>query len=190
MKYAMLTFDGAVFPIANQLLQEGNEVIVGQVEDGKELGITGNWITDKEPPEVRRRRLSLYDGIIQKLPLEAFLKRLKGMDREDTFYFPDYNIFYNIDQQIQAMGFTKGHFHTVEDFLREKDRATARAFLKQHYTVMEPSETKQFGAGQVEQAELFPQTSWAGNRSLPDSRHDPLVLIPFPSLLRYGPLAL
>ena len=160
MKIAILTFDGACLPIADQLLREGNEVIVGQVEDAKELGITGNWITDKEPPEVRRRRLSLYDGILTKLPLEAFLKKLKSLpNKEEWWYMADYNIFYNIDQQVQSMGFTKGHFHTVDDFLLEKDRATARAFLKQHYTVLESPETKQFGQGQVDQAIAFMETS-------------------------------
>lgn len=160
MKYAMISFDGACFPIADQLLREGNEVIVCQVESAKDLGIKGNWITDNEAPEVKRRRLSLYDGILTKLPLEAFLKKLKTLpNKEEWFYFSDYNIFYNIDQEVLGMGFTKGHFHTVEDFLREKDRATAKAFIQKHYTVLEVAETKQFGAGQVEQAIAFMQTS-------------------------------
>ena len=180
MKFAMVTFDGALFPIADQLLREGNEVIVCQVENGKDLGVK-NWIADTEHPEVRRRRLSLYDGILSKLPLDAFLKKIKSIPQKDGwFYFSDYNIFYNIDQQVMDMGFTKGHFHTVEDFLREKDRATAKAFLKQHYTVLEVAETKQFGAGQVDQAIAFMQTSdkvWVvksdgnfGETIVPDAR--------------------
>lgn len=159
MRYAFLTFDGACLPIADQLLREGNEVLVCQIQDGKEIGVK-NWIADKEHPEVRRRRLSLYDGVLTKLPLETFLQKLKAMPKkEEVFVFSDYNIFYNIDQQILGMGFTKGHFHTVEDFLLEKDRATAKAFLKQHYTVLEAPETKQFGAGQVDQAIAFMETS-------------------------------
>ncbi|MCX5906377.1 MAG: hypothetical protein NTY64_04095, partial [Deltaproteobacteria bacterium] len=112
--------------------------------------------------------------------------KLKSMPKkEEVFYFSDYNIFYNIDQEVMGMGFTKGHFHTVEDFLREKDRATAKAFLKQHYTVLEVAETKQFGTGQVDQAIAFMQISdkvWVvksdgnfGETIVPDSKNSDMA---------------
>jgi hypothetical protein len=57
MNYCIFSFDGGIFPIARQLVEEDNKVWVCQVEDGKDLGVE-SWIND-ETPDRKERRLSL-----------------------------------------------------------------------------------------------------------------------------------
>lgn len=132
MKYVIFSFDGGIFPIARQLVEEDNGVWVCQVNNGKDLGVE-SWIND-ENPERKERRLSLYDGILKKHSLSSTLTMLENVrEKDDYFVIFDYNTFCNISEKVLKMGFKKGHFPTVEDFNREKERKEAKEFVQKNY---------------------------------------------------------
>jgi len=130
--YCIFSFDGGIFPIARQLVEEDNKVWVCQVEDGNDLGVE-SWIND-ESPERKERRLSLYDGLLKKNSLSKTMAMLENIpNKEDYFIIFDYNTFCNIAEQVLDMGFTNGHFPITEDFEREKDRKAAKDFVQKNY---------------------------------------------------------
>src|SRR5579872_5551949 len=57
----VFSFDGISFGVFHKLIDEGNNIIIAQVQDNKDIGND-----DAENPESKRRRLSLYDGILEK----------------------------------------------------------------------------------------------------------------------------
>ena len=132
MRYIIFSFDGGIFPIAHQLVEEDNKVWVCQVKNSKDLGVE-SWIND-ELPAKKERRISLYDGILKKHSLSETLKMMEDIqNKEEYFVIFDYNAFCNIAEQVLKMGFKDGHFQTVADFQREKARQRAKEFVKKHY---------------------------------------------------------
>lgn len=136
MKYIFLTFSGYSFPIAKQLLDEGNDVIIGQIKDPADLQIDG-WQGEEEAPERKKRRLEVYAGILKKLDGNALLKKMqfiadKPKGVEDYFVVLDHNNLCRYGDKILAMGFT-GFIPNSSDYEREKDRKAAHIFVKKHY---------------------------------------------------------
>ena len=141
MKYLIVTYDGASLPIAHRLMLECLDVRVCQIADPSVLKVK-SWITDKEHPEVRRRRLSIYDNILEKEPLPKFLNSVRGLpNKDDYFVLCDYNTLFPVAEQLLKAGFTKGLFPTEDDYDREKNRDDAKAFVKKHYKHLKLKET-------------------------------------------------
>src|SRR5580658_6618642 len=109
MNFVFLTFTGCGLPLAYQLQQAGHHVIVGQVQDAKELKTAG-WMGKEEPPEEKRRRLSIYDGLLEKTPADALLKRLQFIADKgraaDWFIVIDHNNLNLFGDKLAKMGFT------------------------------------------------------------------------------------
>lgn len=129
MKYIVISYDGAIFPIAKQLIDEGNDVHVCHIEDGKEL--KSSWISDTKGSLEYERRMSLFDGILKKNSLSSTLSMMKSIkDKENYFVIFDYNTLCNIAEDVLALGFTNGWFPTTEDYNREKDRKKSKDFVE------------------------------------------------------------
>lgn len=144
MNYIFITYDGAPFPIAKQLMDEGNQVLVSMVNSPKDLGVESG-LSAEGSSEEKRRRLSIYDGILNKIPLEQLFAMMEKIpNKDDWFVFFDYNNLYKLSDRALKMGFTKGLFPNKEDFDREKDRNAAKAFVKKHYTKLKVAETTGF----------------------------------------------
>ena len=78
MKYIIFTCDGYGLPIAHHLLQEGNEVIVGQVINKKTtLTKVESRSNNEESALDQKRRLNLYKNMIEKVPADVLVRRMK-----------------------------------------------------------------------------------------------------------------
>ena len=79
LRYFFLTCDGIGLPIAYRLLKEGQDVTVCQLDTKEKV--------EKKPedPEVKRRRLSLYEGIIEKVSWGKFKSLLAATKKDESF---------------------------------------------------------------------------------------------------------
>lgn len=134
MRYALFTFSGYGLPIAKRLIDEGNEVLVGVVSTPEKLKVSG-WQGKKESPEERRRRMSLYDGIIEKQDADQLIRQLRyelDKDAEDWFVIVDHNNLCEYGEKLLSIGAT-GLLPTRADYDREKDRGAAKKFVEKNY---------------------------------------------------------
>lgn len=131
--------DGIGLPICKKLVDEGNNIIIGQVQDLKD--IDGD---SKEDPEVKRRRLSLYDGILKKRDAFDVLKDMESLNPKDWIVFFDFNNMGPLAERALEMGFTRGLFPTTEDTALEKDRNSAKSIVEKHYPDMTIAEVHEF----------------------------------------------
>lgn len=127
--WVTLTFDATGMAIAHHLQLEGKKSYIGQAQSKKELKKD-----DDEKPEDKKKRLELYDGIVQKHPAARLVKALKKMkDKDKYFIYVDRNDLWPYAQELLRAGFTKGIFPTEEDFEMEQEREDAMAFVEEHY---------------------------------------------------------
>ena len=146
IKYAIITYDGSPASIAAQLLREGNVVLYAQVENPKDLGVDSG-LSQEETPEAKKRRLSIYDGILHKMKVNdllSYLSKVKDEEKDDWFFIVDFNSLFKVAQKVHKMGFNKGMFPTEDDFNREKDRNASKEFVKKNYTKLKVAETHKF----------------------------------------------
>lgn len=139
MRYAFFTFSGHSFPIAKRLVDEGNEVVVGQVARPELLKVSG-WQGRKETPEERRRRLSLYDGMgVEKVDADELIRRLRA-DISSWFVVTDHNNLCEYGEKLLSLG-AMGFISNRADYDREKDRAAAKKFVEKNYDMLEVPES-------------------------------------------------
>jgi hypothetical protein len=135
LKYIFISFTGASFSIAKKLIDEGNDVIVGQVRWSESLKTKG-WQSAKESPELRRRRLSLYDGMLKKLDADDVIRDMRYIAQagkaEDYFVVLEHNNLAGYGEKILKMGFV-GMIPNMEDYEREKNRGEAQEFVRTYY---------------------------------------------------------
>lgn len=148
MIYIFFTFDGGILPVAERLKREGNSVHVCQIENTDDVGVK-TWITSEheKKPEVRRRRMSIYSGLLKKTPLRVMmgnLARLSKEQRDRCFVVFDHNTLYKISEKVLAMGYEKGLMPTKEDYDREHDRKKAKEFVHKNYPGISRNEQKEF----------------------------------------------
>jgi hypothetical protein len=140
-KYIFFTYDLISAAIIYKLLAEGNEVIVAQIQDAKDLG-NGD---KPEDPESKKTRLENYDGIFTKYDAKEVLRNMKKIEnKDDVFVFFDFNNLWRFSEVVTKMGFTKGFFPTKEDYEMESDRNKAKDIVKKYYPSLEVAEVKEF----------------------------------------------
>jgi phosphoribosylamine-glycine ligase len=143
MKYFVFTFLGLGLPVALRLQQEGCEVTVGQIEDIAKIAPVDEQ-PEKETAEHKRRRLSLYEGMIKKVPAEKLVEHiLKETDPSQCFVFFDDNCQFRYADKLRGRGF-HGNFPTAEDHRLEMSRAAAKEFVDKHYAKLMVAEKKEF----------------------------------------------
>lgn len=134
------TLDGIGLPIYHKLLCEGCNVVVAQIQSKKDLGEE-----EGEDAEAKRRRLSQYDGILDKQDGKKVLKAMaKIPNKGDWIVFFDFNHMGAFAEKCLEMGFTKGLFPTKEDTALEKDRNSAKEIVKKHYEDLTVAEVSEF----------------------------------------------
>jgi hypothetical protein len=135
MKYICLTYDGHGLPVFYKLLQEGNDVIVGQAKKLEHM--------PKEEEELMKRRLSLYDGMIEKIDADELIEKMRKENPEDWFVICDFNYVYPYAEKLKKMGF-KGLLPTREDFEFEEDRNKAKEYVFRKYDIFSDQDIQEF----------------------------------------------
>lgn len=137
MKILFFSFEGIGFAVAKKLQEEGNEVLVGQVQSYAELGID-----KEEDPEDTKKRLATFDGLIEKIPAEELLAKAKKFDNKDEWsVICDFNNLYVVGDKLKKMGFASDTSNgfiflpTKEQHDLESDRDSAKDFVKKHYQI-------------------------------------------------------
>lgn len=144
MKYIVFTFDGHGLAIAYNLQLEGHEVTVGQVQNQEEIRSSKEKPSDKEDERVKMLRLSLFDGMLDKMPADKLVEKMRTIKNpQDYFVFFDFNFLFKYAEQVKEMGF-HGNFPTEQDHLFEQDRDGAKDFVRTHYPRLNIAEVKEF----------------------------------------------
>jgi hypothetical protein len=146
MKYIIFTYAGEGLPIAKHLQDEGQEVIVGVVENKSGVLTRAEKKTEEEEGALeKKRRLSLYKNLLNKMPAEELLRKMKRMKRpEDYFVFFDFNYLFRYAHLALEMGFIHGNFPTEKDRLFEVDRDEAKDFVRKYYSHINITEKYEF----------------------------------------------
>jgi hypothetical protein len=148
MKYIFITYSGLALPIAYKLQQEGNEVIVGQIENIKDYVIEEEAKKATEDEKSREKRLRLFKNMVKLQPANDVIESLKTVKNPlDYFIFFDENNLYRWADKVRDLGF-HGNFPTREDYLFEIDRDFAKEFVKKYYTRLNTPEVKEFAKAQ------------------------------------------
>ena len=139
-KYIWFTYDGCGLSIAKKLQEEGNEVLVAQIQDASELGV------DKtEKDEDKKLRLSLFDGLLEKVDAKEMIKKMSKMEnKEEYFVVFDFNNLWKYSEMALKLGFTNGFFPTKADWEFEEDRDGGKDFVKKHYKDLSVAEVHEF----------------------------------------------
>jgi len=171
MKFAIFTFDGYGLPVAQHLQDEGEDVIVGMVEDICEVQPDVDIKSAEETDEDKARRLKLYDGIVEKQSAKSLVKRLlEDKNPGEWFVFLDLNHLFRIADALRGKGFA-GNFPTSEDFCYEIDRERAKDFVERNYGLVNVAAKHRFA--KVEEAKAFLESSeeiWVLKGLLEDAR--------------------
>jgi hypothetical protein len=129
MTYVILTAGWNGLSIAYHLQEEGCEVLVGEVQNLDDMKCG-----EIEKPEDKEERLTQYDGMLKKIPIDNLIKALlKVKDKENYFIFCDFNKLWRYSEILVKAGFTNGLFPLKEDYDFEKDRELAMQFVKDNY---------------------------------------------------------
>lgn len=130
LKYIFISYDGLGFSISKKLEEEGNVVKVAQIQNAFELG-------NQDKPEdskTKKKRLSVYDGILDKMTMQQMLVFMRGIKNKDEwFVIFDFNNLWKYSEQVMKMGFKNGFFPTKEDFELEKDRKAGKELVEKYY---------------------------------------------------------
>ncbi len=133
MKYIFFSFSGLAYPIAYQLQIEGHEVTVALIENVKDYVMEEDIPEAKEDAYMKRTRLQLYDGMLEKQPADKVIERMKTIPNpHEYFVFFEENNLYRYADEVRDLGF-QGIFPTKENYLFEVDRHKAKEFVKTHY---------------------------------------------------------
>ena len=145
MRYAVFTFSGDGLPVAHRLQQEGHDVVVGMVEDIADVFPDGE-APRPEDALTRDRRLSLYDGLLQKKSARALVRELTDAKRTaETFVLFDRNHLFKFASSVSSTGF-QGNFPLEEDYRFENDRDDAKRFVREHYPLLAVAEVREFSS--------------------------------------------
>ncbi len=153
MKYIFITYSGLSLPVALKLQQEGNEVIVGQIEDIKDYVMEDEIKKATEPDAARARRLRMFKNMVRLTDANQLVDMMRLIKNpHEHFVFFEENNLYRWADRVKDLGF-EGNFPTKEDFMLEIDRDSAKRFVKEHYSKLYTPEVREFN--KVEDAVEF-----------------------------------
>src|SRR5437868_10642679 len=144
MKYRIFTYAGDALPIAYKLQQEGCEVVVGMVHDKAAIHSAKEGKLRPENSEAKRRRLALFDGLVEKRPADLLINEMQRYKTpEEFFVFFDRNYLFQFSEQIADMPFY-GNCPTEADYLFEQNREQAKELVREHYPRLHVPDVKPF----------------------------------------------
>lgn len=148
MKYVFITFSGLSLPIAYKLQQEGNEVVVGQIENIKHYVMEEEIKRASETDFNRECRLKLFKNMVKMQPAERVVEMLRqAKNPQEYFVFFEENNLYRWADKVRDLA-VHGNFPTKEDYLFEIDREYAKKFVKQFYPKLYVPEVREFSKAQ------------------------------------------
>lgn len=144
MKYIFITYNGLSLPIAHKLQQEGNDVLIGQIENIKDYVMEEETRRATETTFNQERRLKLFKNLLKIQPANRVIEQLKQIKNpQEYFLFFEENNLYRWADKIREQGF-HGNFPTKEDYLFEVDRDHAKQFVKENYQKLYTPDVKEF----------------------------------------------
>lgn len=144
MKYVFITYNGLSLPIAYRLQQEGNEVLVGQIENIKDYVMEEEEDRATETEFNRVRRMRLFKNMVKLQSADKIVEILKtAKNPQEYFVFFEENNLYRWADKIRDLD-CHGNFPTKEDYMFEVDRDFAKEFVKQHYQKLYTPEVREF----------------------------------------------
>ena len=147
MKYVFFTYEGTVAPIAYKLIQEGNVVEFAHIEDKEDILTEDEKKpgAGKEDPELKKRRLECYSGLINKLPAKKAIKAMADVkDKEEWFYMTDMNDSFKYSTAALKMGYENGFFPLEEDRSVEVNREEGKEIVEKNYKGIFVKDYKEF----------------------------------------------
>lgn len=145
-KFVVFTVEGAAASIAKKLKDEGSEVLVAMVHDRSTLLTAeekGNGASSNEDPELKQRRLTLYDGMVPKQDAVKVLKAMKKLNAKDWVVITDSNALFQYTELAIKMGFT-GLLPMEEDRELEVDRQKGKDIVDKNYPGISVMATQEF----------------------------------------------
>ena len=153
----IFTFDGYGLPIAWQLQREGTDVLVGQVEEQSQTLTALEKNIGPEGEDAKARRLSLFEGMLDKQPAEKLMQKLRKLkDPGEWFVFFDLNHLFRYAEEASQLGF-HGNFPTEKDYCYEIDRELAKNFVAENYSMLRVADKQRFS--KAAQARAFLESS-------------------------------
>jgi hypothetical protein len=144
MKYVFITYSGLALPVALKLQQEGNDVVVGWIEDIRDYVMEDEVRGAKEDEAHREKRLRLFRNMLNfKSAHEVVEMVQKAKNPHEYFVFFEENNLYRWADKVKDLG-VEGTFPTKEDFLLEIDREAAKKFVSEHYPKLYVPEVREF----------------------------------------------
>lgn len=144
MKYIFITYSGLSLPVAYKLQQEGNEVVVGQIENIKDYVMEEEVKRAYESETNLKKRMRLFKNMVKLQPAEQVIDQLRAAKNpQDYFVFFEENNLYRWADKIRDLG-VRGNFPTKEDYLFEVDRDFAKEFVKKYYQKLYTPEVREF----------------------------------------------
>lgn len=144
MKYAFITYSGLCLPVALKLQQEGNDVVVGQIEDIKDYVMEEEMKRATESSFNRERRMRLFKNMVRLQPADRVVDMLKTTKNpREYFVFFEENNLYRWADKIRHLEL-EGNFPTKQDYLFEIDRDHAKEFVRKNYQRLYIPEVREF----------------------------------------------
>lgn len=139
-KFILFSLTGDGLSHAYHLQREGNEVLVAIVEDVQEA-----MEKELEEPELKKMRLSQYDGLLNKFSTEKLFSMMEKFEnKEEWFVIFDFNSLFKFSDRALKMGFTNGLFPSKVDYILEADRDLAKRFVQKNYPGLKTAEVEEF----------------------------------------------
>lgn len=147
LKFLFFSYENYIASVALRLQEEGNEVSLAQIENKKDTLLPDEMSEDnlKEDPEFKKRRLSIYEGMMKKYKARDVLSPMKKLtNKDDYFVMTDINNSFKFTEQALKMGFKNGFFPKAEDRQFEVDRDLGKDLVKKYWTGIEIKEHQEF----------------------------------------------
>jgi len=153
MKYIFITYTGLSLPVAYKLQQEGNDVLIGQIEDIKDYVMEEESKKAEENDAAKLRRLNLFKNMLKFTTAEKAVEILRtAKNPQEYFVFFEENNLYRWADKVKDLGI-HGNFPSKEDFMYEIDRDHAKQFVIENYQKLYSPEVHEFK--KVEEAISF-----------------------------------
>ncbi len=152
MRVVVFTFEGYGLPVAYHLQREGHDVVVAQVEDHASVLSELERNVAPESDVERDRRMSLYDGLLEKQPAEKVCAQLERAKDRDAYLYFDLNHLFRYSERLAPLGYP-GNYPTLDDYTLEIDRERAKNFVVEHYPQIRVGENHRFR--KAEEARAF-----------------------------------
>lgn len=148
MKFVLFTYEHYGLPVFKHLMDEGNDIFIGVVENYSDLGIPNDDSSDiyKEDDQIRKKEDN-YQGLLRLQSHFEILEMLKDIpesEKDSYFIFFDDNCLYNICHEVLDMGFTHGLFPTEYYYNMEKNRIWSKNFVEEHFPGIKIAKAEEF----------------------------------------------